>query len=114
MNEANTLADIIGQDETKKPPTIAPTVGRVVWVRNRYGNTSGGQPEAALITYVWNDRLINVGGFDANGQPFAVTSLPLAHEIDGHESGLYAEWMPYQKGQAAKTEKLEAAVGKGA
>lgn len=83
---------------------ISPTIGRVVWVRNR-GHSS--QPEAALVTYVHSDRLINVGGFDANGEPFRATSLALVQEGDEVPSWPYAEWMPFQKGQAAKTEQLE-------
>ena len=83
---------------------ITPTIGRVVLV-TRPGNTSG-QPEPALISHVWGDRMINVGGFDANGVPFAETSITLLQDDDVGE-GCYAEWMPYQKGQAAKTEELE-------
>lgn len=71
-----------------------------------------GQREPALVSYVWNDRLINVGGFDANGQPFAVTSMRLLQEDDvASEGDIFAEWMPYQKGQAAKTESLEKQLG---
>jgi len=56
--------------------------------------------------------MINVGGFDANGTPFAYTSLPLWQDAGatGISSGAHAEWMPYQKGQAAKTEALETAM----
>ncbi|OWY35285.1 hypothetical protein CEJ45_08410 [Herbaspirillum aquaticum] len=64
----------------------------------------------ALISRVWNDRLINIGGFDADGKPFSATSVPLIQgdEPEGQElPQFYAEWMPYQKGQAAKTEALE-------
>lgn len=86
---------------------IIPTVGRVVLVRNRHANRSG-QPEAALIAFVHNDRLINVGGFDGNGLSFAMTSLRLVQEGDlVDDQSTYAEWMNYQKGQAAKTEAVE-------
>lgn len=85
---------------------ISPTIGRVVLVK---GREAAGQAEPALITYVWNDRLINVGGFDRAGVPFAITSLVLLQDGDtAPTTGTYAEWMPYQKGQAAKTEALEA------
>jgi len=92
---------------------IKPTVGRVVLVFDRpHAHTE--QPEAALITYVHNDQLINVGGFDANGHPFQLTSLYLVQSDKDHSEGMQrAEWMPYQKGQAAKTEQLESQIKAG-
>lgn len=90
---------------------IKPTIGRVVLVQNRTGSTDISQAEPALVSYVWSDRMINVGGFDHNGMPFAFTSLTLLQDDDTPPAiGGYAEWMPYQKGQAAKTEALEAAA----
>jgi hypothetical protein len=89
---------------------IKPTVGRVVWVF-RPGTKDSSQPEAALIAYVWNDRLINVGGIDQNGIAFNLTSLPLVQEDEPKPEGSFATWMPFQKGQAAKTEQLEAEAG---
>lgn len=82
---------------------IRPSIGRVVWLR-RPGNASG-QPEAALITFVHSDSMINVGGFDANGSPIAASSVLLVQGDMPLPPGVgytYAEWMPYQKGQAAK------------
>jgi hypothetical protein len=87
---------------------ITPTVGRVVWVFRPNDTNDPKQPEAALIAYVWGDRLINVAGFDHSGQPFALTSLPLVQPDEPKPEGNYAAWMPFQKGQAAKTEALEA------
>lgn len=83
---------------------IEPTVGRVVWIRKRPEQLQNqtDQPEAALVTYVWGDRLVNVAGFDANGTPFALTSLTLRQPGDEDPHTTHAEWMPYQKGQAAK------------
>ena len=84
---------------------IQPTIGRVVLVHRGASD----QAEPALVCYVWNDRLINVGGFDRNGAPFSLTSLRLLQDTDvPGDNESYAEWMPYQKGQAAKTEALEA------
>lgn len=91
---------------------IQPTIGRVVLVQRRPGSTDFTQAEPALVSYVWNDRMINVGGFDHNGMPFSYTSLRLLQDDDEAPQGAYAEWMPYQKGQAAKTEALEAAAAK--
>lgn len=98
---------------------IKPTIGRVVWV-HRSTSIDKKQPEAALVAYVHSDICINIAGFDANGVPFALTSVHLQQDGEpqpewtkpnesGHH-GTYAEWMPYQKGQAAKTEALEAAA----
>ncbi len=41
---------------------ISPTIGRVVLVHREFSGSD--QAEPALVTYVHNDRLINVGGFD--------------------------------------------------
>lgn len=90
---------------------IKPTIGRVVMVQRRPGSTDITQAEPALISYVWSDTLINVGGFDHNGVPFGYKSLKLLQDDEeAPEYCCYAEWMPYQKGQAAKTEALEAAA----
>lgn len=82
---------------------IQPTIGRVVLVHR--GNTGTNQPEPALVSYVHSDKLINVGGFDCNGTPFACTSLQLLQDDDTPTNPkYYAEWMPYQKAQAEKNE----------
>jgi hypothetical protein len=90
---------------------IKPTVGRVVWVR-RAGAIDQRQPEVALIVYVHSDRLINVAGYNANGEPFRLTSLPLKQGEPALDDWIpdganFAEWMPYQVGQAARTRELE-------
>lgn len=80
---------------------IKPSIGRVVLVKRAGSNSD--QHEPALVTYVWSDRLINVGGFDRNGTPFSMTSLQLLQDDDlPHSDYGHAEWMPYQKEQAAK------------
>lgn len=89
---------------------IKPTIGRVVLVTRKSadGTRTSDQHEAALVSYVFGDRMINVGGFDRNGQPFHATSVALLQDDDEAPSmGTYAEWMPYQKGQAAKAEATE-------
>jgi hypothetical protein len=89
---------------------ISPTVGRVVWIRQRDGAVSVTQPEVALITFVHSDSRINVAGFSALGEPFALEKCLLVQDGEALPGGRpYAEWMPYQKGQAAKTEALERA-----
>ncbi len=89
---------------------IQPTPGRVVLFNlngasfNAICAASDGAPLPALVARVWNDRMINVGGFDANGTPFAYTSLQLLQDDDEApaEGTAYACWMPYQKAQAEK------------
>lgn len=87
--------------ETKKP-LIVPTVGRVVWFYPA-GHARDGQPLPALISYVHSDSLVNVGGFDQNGNPVSATSVALIPAGEPlPESGACATWMPYQAAQAAK------------
>lgn len=80
---------------------ITPTVGRVVWVIRPRDSLDVGQPEEGSIVYVHSDRLINVAGHNANGEPFALTSLPLIQDGEPKPEGNFACWMPYQKSQAA-------------
>ena len=97
---------------------IKPTVGRVVWyypsttaypeITDKSGRpiaTSGDQPLAALVASVHNDRLVNLGGFDADGRTFSRLSVILMQEGDQvPKTGSYCTWMPYQIGQAKKHE----------
>jgi hypothetical protein len=81
---------------------IVPTIGRVVLVFNRHGNPLKQHPEAGLVAFVHNNRLINIGGFDHHGMPFAITSLRLMQEGDVADGGeVHAEWMQYQKDTAS-------------
>lgn len=94
---------------------IKPTIGRVVWYWPSKTDTSicsgGDQPLPALVCHVWTDSCINIAGFDANGMPFNRTSVLLYQEGGAPKpDSQFAEWMPYQKGQAAKTEALEEKV----
>ena len=98
---------------------IKPTIGRIVrFVPSTQGNPNltvhttpeGESPRlAAIITHVWNDRMVNLAVFDSNGLSHAVTSVDLEHgDRPVSPTGRFCEWMPYQKGQAAKYEALEA------
>jgi hypothetical protein len=91
---------------------INPTVGRVVWIRNRPESLDKSQPEKADIVYVHGIDCINVAGYNANGEPFRASSVLLRHTDSPDREGMYAEWMPYQTGQAAKTEAAEAELAK--
>lgn len=91
---------------------IAPTVGRVIHYYPTADDNGAlpppGQPLAGIVASVWNDRCINITYFDANGNAWSKTSVPLVQDDDVTRPGAgYCAWMPYQKGQAAKTEELQ-------
>jgi hypothetical protein len=94
---------------------IKPSNGRVVWftpsrvTEHRIEQHDGRQPLAAMVVHVWGDRMVNLVVFDSNGRPHAETSVTLLQDDDlKPEEGRFASWMPYQLGQAAKTEAAEA------
>ncbi len=102
---------------------IEPTVGRIVWLYDAHGvnyNSSkrgrGGtqtppdQPFAARIVYVWSPVLVNLAYEDHAGQTLFLAKVQLLQDDDKPplpRTEPYCAWMPYQKGQAAKTEALE-------
>jgi len=94
---------------------ITPTVGRVVWFTPSANDNiarNGDRPLAAIVANVWSDSCVNLAVFDANGISHSRTSVYLLQGGDDVPAGSgYCEWMPYQKGQAAKTEALEAKLG---
>jgi hypothetical protein len=116
---------------------IKPTVGRVVWYRPyiKPGRLSvlrteaefsdcdnglphlPGEPLPAIVAAVWNGNgTVNLTVFDINGQSHGRQGVFLwqGEEVSGRPLGMrYCEWMPYQKGQAAKTEALEKQIGHG-
>lgn len=92
---------------------ISPTVGRVVHFHPHPGEAIAfsDQPLAALVTYVHSDTMVNVVVFDSNGNPHPKTSIRLQQETPLNvQSGNFVAWMPYQVGQAAKTESAERAL----
>lgn len=93
---------------------ITPTVGRVVWFTPGASDDiprNGDRPLAAIVANVWSDSCVNLAVFDANGVSHSRTSVYLLQGGDDPPAGSpYCEWMPYQKGQAAKTEALEARI----
>jgi hypothetical protein len=86
---------------------IRPTVGRVVWF---WGPSTSVQPRAAIIAFVHSDTCVNLAVFDRNGESGGMESVVLWQGDGERPDGPHAEWMPYQKGQAAKTEQLERVI----
>ncbi len=98
---------------------IEPTVGRIVHFRpgksasNLRIQCDPKQPLAAIVTYVHGPRMVNLAVLDALGRHHALASVRLLQDDDkGTNNEPFAEWMPFQKGQAAKTEQLEAQVAR--
>ena len=93
---------------------IKPTIGRVVlyWPLNHQRSHVHSQPFVAFITHVWSDGMVNLAGFNDQGQHFARTSVVLAQDRDAQDGE--CGWMPYQLGQAARTEQAEAKTGSAA
>lgn len=94
---------------------IKPTVGRKVWYRPADHETAMAvqkdidgvkQPLDATIVCVHSDHCVNLVIFDANGIMQNRNSAYLRQ--DGVDLPVwvtsYAEWMPYQVGQAKKHE----------
>jgi len=87
---------------------ITPTPGRIVWYRPL--TTEGlacqpGKPLAAIVADVITDRCVTLSVIDAAGNHHGRTAIPLLQDDDAPlERGGYAEWMPYQVGQAKRHE----------
>jgi hypothetical protein len=91
---------------------IHPTIGRKVWYRPVGHNRTllavfdDSQPCDATIVYVWNDRMVNLRVTGPTGVVQAFNSVLLMQDGDAPPThilhGGYAEWMPYQAGQAKK------------
>ena len=96
---------------------IKPTVGRVLWYwpstqdieAGMFAYPGSDQPFTAQVVFVHSDRMINLLITDHGGgahEKRSVTLLQAGDSVRDHAG--YAEWMPYQQGQAAKTEAAEA------
>jgi hypothetical protein len=91
---------------------IQPTVGRIVWYHPYQDEPKEFVCDksdvcAAIIAHVWSDTCVNLAVFDANGNQHNRTSVLLVQDGNPQPDYGFCEWMPYQKGQAAKTEALE-------
>lgn len=86
---------------------IKPTVGRVVWFFQYVPGQGHKGPMAAHVAYVHSDIMLNLMVIDQNGNARPETSIRLIQDNEEIPQQNYACWMPYQQGQAAKTEALE-------
>jgi hypothetical protein len=85
---------------------IKPTIGRVVWYWPKaVHGYKDDQPLAAIVVFVHSDHLVNLITFSPTGIPLPKVSVYLAQEGVEHpfKEG-FAQWMPYQVGQAKKHE----------
>lgn len=89
---------------------IKPSVGRVVLFHPHAddGGDINGQPHAATVAHVIDDRTINIAAVNENGSPYARQNVQLVQPGDPVPDHDYACWMDYQLGQAAKTEAAQA------
>lgn len=95
---------------------IAPSNGRIVLFTPddhfQGKQHSKDQPLPAMICHVWGPTMVNLSVTDSNGNTWPVTSVELLQDDAAPTMSRYCEWMPFQKGQAAKTEAAEAALAK--
>lgn len=92
---------------------ITPTPGRIVWFYPADHDGIGqlkGQPLAAIVAGVHNDHLVNLAVFDAYGNTQQRSNVHLVQPDEDRPNSAHATWMPYQIGQAAKTEQVERAI----
>jgi hypothetical protein len=89
---------------------IKPSIGRIVWFYHSVQDLlDEKQPLAAIVTHVHDDRMVNLSIFDKEGRTGHISGslVPLLQDEDDEpKTGGFATWMPYQTGQAAKTDSL--------
>jgi hypothetical protein len=84
---------------------IKPTLGRVLWFTPHPAAGIQDQ-QTAHIAKVNDDGTLNLMVIAPDGYPYGVQSVPLVQDDEDKPSSAYAEWMPYQLGQAAKTQEV--------
>jgi len=85
--------------------SIKPTVGRVV-LYNPLDEERDDIRHAAIVVMVHSDECVNLVVFDANGVPYHRQSVVLIQDPIVNLKFGECELMPYQHGQAAKTETV--------
>lgn len=94
---------------------IVPTIGRRVWYWPGAGNDhrvlDRTQAFDAGVVFVHDDHRVNLDVTDHTGRHFAVGNCFLYQGEDDPDPALreppkedFAQWMPYQRGQAAKAQ----------
>lgn len=81
---------------------MKPTVGRIVYYKS-FGSPNGefeSTDRAAIITQVHSSVRVGLCVLNPNGMYFDL-------DVEQGQNGGEWDWMPFQKGQAAKTEELE-------
>lgn len=106
-------------EEERTMTVIQPTVGRVVHYEPAPSDPGfhlcadyGKETQAALIVFVNDDGTVNLGVFDKFGHTYPKQRVPLIQDGEPSPENGYAHWMPYQVGQAAKTEQVQAELEK--
>lgn len=94
---------------------IEPTPGRVVWYRagakDPLRSEQDDRPLPAILCWVNSPTSVNLSVFDRSGRTHPRVHVLLVQDDNGNSlTESYCHWMPYQKGQAAKTEALAAAL----
>lgn len=85
---------------------IMPTVGRIV-LFTQEGTDNKGQPYPAVVTHVWGQNCVNLGVCDDGSYPFrSPDKFPTSVMFNADGAPGTWNWMPYQRGQAAKTDEL--------
>lgn len=92
----------------QSPPRIDPTVGRVLYYFERQALTRNGQtgvflrgPLAAIVCAVRSPRVVNLAVHNESGTSYGVEGVFLVQPGElPPEHGNYAQWMPFQVGQA--------------
>lgn len=90
------------QERAQPAVAIKPTIGRVLWFWSEELLVEDTQPEAAIVVYVHNDQEVSLVVFDRFGAPRPELRVWLESDSDAapRPTHRYAQWMPYQVGQA--------------
>ena len=91
---------------------IKPTVARMVHfypgAHNAFFNAKPGEPLAAIVAAVNADGTLNLSVIDSEGYQSPAKGIPLLQNgCQTNIGGDHCEWMPYQVGQAQKTEEVQ-------
>ena len=89
---------------------IKPTVGRMVWYWNQASESEQAQPNAAIIAHVVDDHRVHLAVISEYGVSYGASNVQLVQGAEAVEDR-HCRWMPYQLGQAAKTERLAEQLG---